>query len=107
MRTEDEVSEVIQSKRTVGPEKRKGSAMSNRPVSTMVEDKGDTFLTDMLFKKQQDNKITPAKQKIGSKPVMSAKGQRVKSDLKKQPSEIDSDEYQDMVFDIDYGRQLV
>jgi hypothetical protein len=38
---------------------------------------------------------------------MSAKGQRVKSDLKKQPSEIDSEEYQDMVFDIDYGRQLV
>lgn len=38
---------------------------------------------------------------------MSAKGQRAKSDLKKQASEIDSDEYQDMVFDIDYGRQLV
>jgi hypothetical protein len=38
---------------------------------------------------------------------MSAKGQRVKSDMKKQASEIDSDEYQDMVFDIDYGRQLV
>ena len=31
----------------------------------------------------------------------------MKSDFKKQPSEIDSDEYQDMVFDIDYGRQLV
>ena len=52
MRTEDDVSEVIQSKRTAGPEKRKGSALSNRPGSTMVEDKGDTFLTDMLFKKQ-------------------------------------------------------
>jgi hypothetical protein len=38
---------------------------------------------------------------------MSAKGQRVKSEMKKQASEIDSDEYQDMVFDIDYGRQLV
>lgn len=36
---------------------------------------------------------------------MSAKGQRAKSDLKekKGASEIDSDEYQDMVFDIDYG----
>ena len=51
LRTEDDVSEVIQSKRTAGPDKRKGSAMSNRPGSTMVEDKGDTFLTDMLFKK--------------------------------------------------------
>ena len=38
---------------------------------------------------------------------MSAKGQRVKSDMKKQASEVDSDEYQDMVFDFDYGRQLV
>jgi len=27
--------------------------------------------------------------------------------MKKQASEIDSDEYQDMVLDIDYGRQLV
>jgi hypothetical protein len=52
MKTEDDVSEVIQSKRTSGNDKRKGSAMSNRPGSTMVEDKGDTFLTDMLFKKQ-------------------------------------------------------
>ena len=107
MKTEDDVAEAVQSKRITGPEKRKGSALSNRPGSTMAEDKGDTFLTDMLFKKQQDSKITPAKQKIGSKPVMSAKGQRVKSDMKKQASEIDSDEYQDMVFDIDYGRQLV
>lgn len=32
-------------------EKRKGSALSNRPQSTVAEDKGDTFLTDMLFKK--------------------------------------------------------
>jgi hypothetical protein len=52
MKTEDDVSEVIQSKRTSGNDKRKGSAMSNRPGSTIVEDKGDTFLTDMLFKKQ-------------------------------------------------------
>jgi len=34
-------------------EKRKGSAaLSNRPQNTATaEDKGDTFLTDMLFKK--------------------------------------------------------
>jgi hypothetical protein len=51
MKTEDDVAEAVQSKRTTGPEKRKGSALSNRPGSTMVEDKGDTFLTDMLFKK--------------------------------------------------------
>jgi hypothetical protein len=51
MKSEDDVSEVIQNKRTTGNDKRKGSAMSKRPGSTMVEDKGDTFLTDMLFKK--------------------------------------------------------
>lgn len=84
MKTEDDQAEVItQNKRTSGNDKRKGSAMSNRPGSTMVEDKGDTFLTDMIFKKQSDSKITPAKSKIASKPVMSAKGQRVKSDMKK------------------------
>lgn len=85
-----------------GSEQRKSSAL-NRP-STVTEDKGDTFLTDMLFKGKE--KITPAKQSKQSKPVLSAKGQRQKNDLKKQEkaSEIDSDEYQDMVYDIDYGK---
>ena len=75
----------------------------NRP-STVTEEKGDTFLTDMLFKKQ--DKVTPAKISKQSKPVLSAKGQRQKTDMKKQEkaSEIDSDEYQDMVYDIDYGK---
>lgn len=55
--TEDDSAEILQSKQQqragkAGTEKRKGSALSNRPGSTMAEDKGDTFLTDMLFKKQ-------------------------------------------------------
>ena len=47
----------------------------------------------MLFKGRE--KITPAKPSKQSKPILSAKGQRHKTDLKKQEkaSEIDSDEY--------------
>ena len=81
------------------------SAKSNRPQTTTEADKGDTFLTDMLFKKG-----TPSKPAKPGKPPAS-KGPRAQSELKKKPqqtqSEVDSDEYNDMVFDIDESRQLV
>jgi len=67
----------------------------------------------MLFKTGNkppiDNK-TPSKPGKPSKPVISAKGKRAQSDLKtekqqvEKESAIDSDEYQDMVYDIEYGR---
>ena len=58
--------------------KRRQSAKARPGTST--EDKGDTFLTDMLFKKQS----TPAKVPKGTKPTMSAKGTRARSELKKE-----------------------
>lgn len=67
----------------------------------------------MLFKGGQGK--TPSKPpKTGAtKPNMSAKGKRAQSDLKnakrdeEKESAIDSEEYNDMVFDIEYGRSLM
>lgn len=58
----------------------------------------------MLFKGQGK---TPAKPpKSSTKPVLSAKGKR-REEVKEKESAIDSDEYQDMVYDIEYSRQLL
>ena len=65
----------------------------------------DTFLTDMMFKDK------PKPPKPNTKPNLSAKGgRRADTDLKKdqeqqdKESAIDSDEYQDMEYDIEYGK---
>lgn len=58
----------------------------------------------MLFKGQGK---TPAKPpKASSKPVMSAKGKK-REEAKEKESAIDSEEFADMVFDIDYSKHLL
>lgn len=73
----------------------------------MAEKGGDTFLTDMLFKKEGKTPTKPPK----TKPSMSAKGgRRPDTDMKGKKddeSAIDSDELQDQVYDMDYGKSVV
>jgi hypothetical protein len=61
----------------------------------MAEKGGDTFLTDMLFKKEGKTPVKPPK----TKPNMSAKGtRRPETDMKGKrddESALDSDELQD------------
>lgn len=77
------------------------SKKGKRP-QTVTEEKGDTFLTDMLFKNKMPQK--PAK------PTKPAAVKRAQSELKKpqdKKSDVDSEEYQDIVFDIDESKHLL
>ena len=66
---------------------------------------GDTFLTDMLFQKKEGK--TPAKPPR-TKPNLSAKGtRRPDTATKDKESAVDSEEYEDMVYDMEYGKSLV
>lgn len=96
---EDDVAEVVQPGKKGAQQKpastRGNSAKSNRPPTQQEADKGETFLTDMLFK--QGKTPTKPPKSGATKPVMSAKGKRAQSELKQKLEEkesaIDSDEY--------------
>ena len=79
-----------------------------RPQSVTEQEKGDTFLTDMLFKGKTPSKVPKAPS--SKPPAMSAKGKRANLELKPktedQNSELDSDEYQDIVFDINESKHM-
>jgi hypothetical protein len=88
-------------------------------AASKAGDDSSTVLTDMMFKRDSTSgRQTPVKPpKSGpTKPNLSAKGgrNRADTDLKRgdfhpeeKESAIDSDEYQDMVFDIEYGKALM
>lgn len=81
------------------PAKAKGKPMSGakgRPRAEEVQ--GDTFLTDMLFKRK-----TP------SKPNLKPSSQQSKQKAAQRDDQSDDDlsEYRDMVFDIDESKALV
>lgn len=66
----------------------------SRPQTVTENEKGDTFLTDMLFKKQMP--LKPAKPSAVKPPAVGIKGKRAQSELKKpeeKKSDVDSEEY--------------
>lgn len=83
----------------------------------MRNDQGDTFLTDMLMKGKPKTKRADASSTV-KKPPMSSKGSvRAGTEMKKKVNdakapnadltEIDSEEYRDMVFDIEDSKDLL
>lgn len=108
----DESASEISSSRGAGsarPSRQSGSrpSSSGREMGAAAKDGGETFLTDMLYNKKK----TTGRPK--NRPPMSSKPARAQSELKpkakpaediRPQSEIDSEEYRDLVFDIEESK---